>query len=139
MASVSAKPSSTLPNTFGAAAGLRNAPETKLPKMLPIPTPTPASAIVAKPAPISFAASGSMVKFLSFRPRLISVMHVHCIVEIDAGEDGEHIGLEHRDADLEAGQSDGEGQCGDATDDADAEQADGSAQQPQQRDDESAE
>src|SRR5262245_17188440 len=102
MASVSAKPRSTLPNTFGAAAGLRSAPETKLPKMFPMPTPTPARAMVARPAPISFAASASMIGILSYRPRLMSVMHMHCIVEIDAGEDGEHIGLQQRDTDFQA-------------------------------------
>src|SRR5262245_61208690 len=140
IASVSAKPSSTLPNTLGAAAGLRSAPETKLPKMLPIPTPTPASAMVANPAPINFAASASIVVVLSFRPRLMSVMHMHRIVEIDAGENREHIGLQHRDADLQAGERDGEGEGQDAADDANADQAErAGAQQAQQGHDKAAE
>src|SRR5262245_31092647 len=107
MASVSAKPRSTLPNTFGAAAGLRNAPATKLPKMLPMPTPTPARAMVARPAPMSFAAAGSMgLVLLSFDSLLwlSSVTHVDRIVQIDAGQDGEHVGLQDGDEDFQAGQ-----------------------------------
>src|SRR4030095_6368173 len=104
-ASVSAKPRSTLPNTRGAASGLRSAPETKLPKMLPMPTPTPARAMVARPAPMSFAAAGSMgLVLLSFEDGLRSVLHVDRIVQIDAGQDGEDVGLQDGDADLEAGQ-----------------------------------
>src|SRR6185437_6474284 len=94
MASVSAKPSSTLPNTFGAAAGLRRAPDTKLPKMLPMPTPTPASAMVARPAPMSLAAAGSMGLVLLSWCGLRSVMHMDRIVQIDAGQDGEDVGLQ---------------------------------------------
>ena len=50
----------------------------------------------------------------------MSVVHMHCIVEIDAGEDGEHIGLQQRDTDFQAGQRNGEGKRQDAADDADA-------------------
>lgn len=42
--------------------GLRAKPITKLPKTTPIPTPDPAKDIVAKPAPINFAASNNMLK-----------------------------------------------------------------------------
>src|SRR4051795_2789046 len=100
-ASVSAKPRSTLPNTRGAASGLRRAPETKLPKMLPMPTPTPARAMVARPAPISLAAFASMVVSPFFRLVPWSMVHMDRIVEIDAGQDREDIGLEHGDADLQ--------------------------------------
>src|SRR3954468_6406666 len=92
-ASVSAKPRSTLPNTRGAASGLRRAPATKLPKMLPMPTPTPARAMVARPAPMSLAAEASME--ISFRLR--SVMEMDGVVQIEAGQDGEHIGLQEGD------------------------------------------
>src|SRR5579864_9461911 len=97
-ASVSAKPRSTLPNTRGAASGLRRAPETKLPKMLPMPTPTPARAMVARPAPMSLAAEASMKLILS------SVMEMDGVVEIEAGENREHVGLQEGDQQLEAGQ-----------------------------------
>src|ERR1044071_1007798 len=104
-ASVSAKPRSTLPNTRGAASGLRSAPDTKLPKMLPMPTPTPARAMVARPAPMSFAAAASMDRvLLSFESWVRSVMHVDRIVQIDAGQDGEDVGLQDDDTEFEAGQ-----------------------------------
>src|SRR5476649_1097282 len=114
-ASVSAKPSSTLPNTRGAASGLRSAPETKLPKMLPMPTPTPARAMVARPAPMSLAAAPSME--LSFQgvesscgwKATPSVTHVDGVVEIEAGEDREDIGLQESDQQFEAGEGDDEG------------------------------
>src|SRR5262249_20069882 len=115
-ASVSAKPSSTLPNTRGAASGLRNAPCTKLPKMLPMPTPTPASAMVARPAPMSLAAEASMLR--SFRMSVSvggridapSVAEVQGVVEIEAGQDGEHVGLQEGGQQLEAGQHHDEGE-----------------------------
>src|SRR3954467_11861724 len=113
-ASVSAKPRSTLPNTRGAASGLRNAPETKLPKMLPIPTPTPARAMVARPAPMSLAAEASMGS--SFRLR--SVMEVDGVVQIKAGQEREHIGLQEGDQQFQAGEDHDEGQWRPAADDA---------------------
>src|SRR5471030_190443 len=114
-ASVSAKPRSTLPNTRGAASGLRSAPETKLPKMLPMPTPTPARAMVARPAPMSLAAEASME--VSFRvssrgwswKAAPSVTQVDGVVEIQAGQDREDIGLQESDQELEAGEGDDEG------------------------------
>src|SRR6478735_10557585 len=112
-ASVSAKPRSTLPNTRGAASGLRSAPETKLPKMLPMPTPTPARAMVARPAPMSLAAEASMGS--SFRGR--SVMEMDGVVQIKAGQDREHVGLQEGDQQFEAGEHHDEGKRRPATDD----------------------
>src|SRR5881628_4215977 len=111
-ASVSAKPRSTLPNTRGAASGLRSAPETKLPKMLPMPTPTPARAMVARPAPMSLAAEASIV----LSPSL--VMQMNGVVEIEAGQDREDIGLQESDQQLEAGEDHDEGERRPAADDA---------------------
>src|SRR3954464_1119663 len=111
-ASVSAKPRSTLPNTRGAASGLRSAPETKLPKMLPMPTPTPARAMVARPAPMSLAAEASIV----LSPSL--VMQMDGVVEIEAGQDREDIGLQESDQQLEAGEDHDEGERRPAADDA---------------------
>src|ERR1043166_4321406 len=111
-ASVSAKPRSTLPNTRGAASGLRRAPETKLPKMLPMPTPTPARAIVARPAPMSLAAEASIV----LSPSL--VMQMNSVVEIEAGQDREDIGLQESDQELEPGEDHDERQRRPAADDA---------------------
>src|SRR6266853_2029912 len=92
--SVSAKPSSTLP------------------KMLPMPTPTPTRAMVARPAPMSLAAEASMEIVLS------SVMEMDGVVEIEAGQDREHIGLQERDQQFQAGEHDDEGQRRPAADDA---------------------
>src|SRR6478672_11136312 len=110
-ASVSAKPRSTLPNTRGAASGLRSAPETKLPKMLPMPMPTPARAMVARPAPMSLAAAGVMVV-----PSLVTEMNG--VVEIEAGQDREDIGLQESDQQLEADEDHDEGKRRPAADDA---------------------
>src|SRR6266700_2597371 len=63
--------------------------------MVPTPTPAPPMPIQAMPAPMSFAAAGSMeISFSSLSDDRASVPGVDCIVEIDAGEDGEHIGLQ---------------------------------------------
>src|SRR5436190_5159448 len=110
-ASVSAKPRSTLPNTRGAASGLRSAPATKLPKMLPMPTPTPARAMVARPAPMSLAAEASIVVVLPS-------VKMNGVVEIEAGQDREDIGLQESDQELEAGEDHDERQRRPAADDA---------------------
>src|SRR5262245_55563279 len=101
VASASAKPSRRLANCAGAADGLRKAPCRSLPKIAPMPTPAPTSAIEASPAPINFAADGSMSSLLRTMLRWNLVMHVKRVVEIDAGQDGEHIGLEERDQDFQ--------------------------------------
>jgi hypothetical protein len=54
-ASVRANPRIAIPNTSFLAAGFRPTAVTNDAKILPIPTPTPARAITAKPAPINFA------------------------------------------------------------------------------------
>src|ERR1700683_521775 len=65
--------------------------------MMPTPTPAPPMPMQAMPAPMYFAATGSMRTSLfavaSFEP---SVARVNRIVEIDAGENGEDVGLEER-------------------------------------------
>src|SRR5690349_2997708 len=60
--------------------------------------------IQAMPAPMYFAATGSMRKLLLGCRSLVARMNR--IVEIDAGEDGEHIGLQERDQELERGERD---------------------------------
>src|SRR5678816_4026946 len=74
-----------------------------------MPTPAPTSAIEARPAPINFAAEGSITS-LPYKTEVkgesvASMMHVQRIVEVDASEDGEHIGLEESDQDLKPGES----------------------------------
>src|SRR5882757_9000085 len=119
-ASVSAKPSSTLPNTRGAASGLRSAPATKLPKMLPMPTPTPARAMVARPAPMSLAAEASIsiVLFVYGVSDGWMSVEMNGVVEIKAGQDREHVGLQERDQQFQAGEHHDEGKRRPAADDA---------------------
>src|ERR1700681_1143927 len=63
--------------------------------MVPTPTPAPPMPIQAMPAPMSFAAAGSMESLLlSSSDVRASVPGVDRIVEIDAGEDGEDVGLQ---------------------------------------------
>src|SRR5215204_7199156 len=64
--------------------------------MVPTPTPAPPMPIQAIPAPMYFAAIGSMRNSFSEVWSTVgpSVARVNCIVEIDAGEDGENIGLQ---------------------------------------------
>src|SRR5579863_8378893 len=63
--------------------------------MVPTPTPAPPMPIQAMPAPMNFAAAGSMgVSFSSPSGDRASMPGVDSIVEIDAGENGEDIGLQ---------------------------------------------
>src|SRR5437868_13154349 len=78
--------------------------------MTPTPTPAPPMPMHAMPAPISFAAAGSM--FSSFvrmtsvggnsPDRLVSGMNG--VVEVNAGEDRKHVGLQECNQKLERGQ-----------------------------------
>src|ERR1700688_3173494 len=77
--------------------------------MMPTPTPAPPMPMQAMPAPMYFAATGSMRKLLFEVLRgedVLSVARVYRIVDIDAGEDGEDIGLQHGDKQLQRGQRD---------------------------------
>src|SRR5262245_47586698 len=75
--------------------------------MVPTPTPAPPMPMQAIPAPMYFAAIGSMRK-APFRgvedPALMA--GVNRIVEIDASEDGEDVGLQEGHEQLERGQRD---------------------------------
>src|SRR6266478_4689306 len=81
--------------------------------MVPTPTPAPPMPIHAMPAPIYLAAIGSMMKLLfgevgEKRPSVAA--WVNGIIEIDAGEDGEHVSLQERDQQLKRGQRHRQGQ-----------------------------
>src|SRR5712691_2659711 len=67
--------------------------------MVPTPTPAPPMPMQAIPAPIIFAAVGSIRKLL-FERSGASVARVDRIVEVDAGEDGEDVSLKYRDEQL---------------------------------------
>src|SRR6266700_4927867 len=85
--------------------------------MMPTPTPAPPMPMHSMPAPMSFAADASI--FLSSLrerrgvggnspDRLVSRMNG--VVEVDAGEDREHVGLQERDQQFKRGQRNGERQ-----------------------------
>ena len=60
IASVSAKPKIAILNISSLREGFREIPRTKAPKTTPIPTPAPASPIVAAPAPTYLAACNNI-------------------------------------------------------------------------------
>src|SRR5688572_5571421 len=88
--------------------------------MLPMPMPAPMRAKQAKPAPMNLAAVGSIYSLPSEvtelkmnSPRewgMDSVVHVHCVVEVDAGENREDERLQERDHELESRKGDREQQ-----------------------------
>ena len=60
IASVNANPRIAVLNNSSFKEGFREIPITNAPNTVPIPTPAPASPIVAKPAPINLAACNNM-------------------------------------------------------------------------------
>ncbi len=60
IASVNANPRIAILNNSSFNEGFRAIPKTKAPKTVPIPTPVPASPIVARPAPMYLAACNSI-------------------------------------------------------------------------------
>src|SRR3954468_12393413 len=70
----------------------------------------------AMPAPISFAAAGSIFSSLERKTKWWveiprgSVSRMNGVVEIDAGEDREHVGLQERDQQFERRERDRERQ-----------------------------
>src|SRR4051794_38751727 len=74
--------------------------------MMPTPAPAPPMPMQAMPAPMYFAATGSIMKLLvrGWLNRSGSVTRMNGVVEIDAGQDREHVGLQERDQQLERGQ-----------------------------------
>src|SRR5215831_16520952 len=100
--------------------------------MTPTPTPAPPMPMHAMPAPMSFAAAGSMFLLLEKKDerregrnlpgRLVSRMKG--VVEIDAGQDRKHIGLQERDQDFEGIDRDRQRQRRHAADPADGPERD---------------
>src|ERR1700738_1189903 len=78
--------------------------------MMPTPAPAPPMPMQAIPAPMYFAAIGSM-KRTPFRGLVTgagSVARMDSIVDVDAGEDSEDVGLQECDQKLKRGQRDSE-------------------------------
>lgn len=61
MASVRANPRIAIRKSSSFKDGFREVPKRRAPNTVPIPTPAPANPIVAKPAPISFAAANILI------------------------------------------------------------------------------
>src|SRR5512143_2009224 len=98
--------------------------------MMPTPAPAPPMPMQAMPAPMYLAATGSITKLL-FEVGWMdvgSVTRMNGVVEVDAGQDREHVGLEKRDQQFERGQShyhsEGQGRARHAGDAEPAEQRD---------------
>src|SRR5215831_6011598 len=73
--------------------------------MMPTPTPAPPMPMQAMPAPIYFAATGSITNSFCF-PFEPSMARVNRIVEIDASENGEDVGLQERHQHLQRKEND---------------------------------
>src|SRR5688572_18873666 len=106
IASMKAKYMKPEPFTASAIEGLRPMTVMMLPKRWPRPRPTPRSGITARPAPMYFAAWGSMFSFLFFGccslVWLILLVQFDRVLQVHAGQDGENIGLDEGDHQLEA-------------------------------------
>ena len=81
-------------------------------KIEPIPIPDPTTPITARPAPMTLAAS-KLHDVLSFAGYARSVQ-MQCVVDVQACEDREHIGLKERDHQLEPGERRDKGERNDA-------------------------
>src|SRR6516162_8484304 len=73
--------------------------------MVPTPAPAPPIPMHAMPAPMYFAATGSMIRTpikMGVYERTPTLMaRVESFTEIDAREDGKHVGLKHRHQEVE--------------------------------------
>src|SRR6185437_15255853 len=97
-----------MPNTWSRAAGLRAIELTSEPKILPMPTPAPATPIAASPAPIILAEVGSMscVPLVVRRWMRTGSVQVNRVAQVETGQDREDIGLQRRDDDLKGVEGD---------------------------------
>src|SRR5438552_150610 len=104
VASASAKPRKAKGWTSPCEAGLRATELISAENTLPMPIPAPTSAIQARPAPIIFAEARSMVVIPFPKARRRRLMQMKSVTQIETSQDREHIGLQHRDQQLEADQ-----------------------------------
>src|SRR5271165_6452679 len=121
-ASVTAKPKMRRPNWPSTADGLRSAPLRNCPNSVPTPMPAAPVPMAARPAPTYLAAMasscGSMRSSYGLRQFVAGIIGrsvtagVKRVVEIHAGQHGEHVGLQERDEQFERVKPDrhGEGQ-----------------------------
>src|SRR5262245_37215290 len=109
-ASASAKPRNRLGRCAPAADGLRIAPMRNWPNTFATPMAAAPMPMHARPAPRYFAATGSIARFpfrtvIEDESKLVELVPgVECIAEVDARENGEYVGLQERDQELERGE-----------------------------------
>src|SRR5712692_5471496 len=96
VASASAKPRNAKGWTCACEAGLRATELISAENTLPMPTPAPTRAMQARPAPIILAEARSMCVFLFPKPRRARSMQMQRVAQIEAGENGEDVGLQRR-------------------------------------------
>src|SRR5688500_12921074 len=113
--SAAAKPMNRRPCWLSAAAGLRSAPCRNEPKTMPTPAAAAPTPIAARPAPMTFAASRLIDMLGSYWLDFRNSVKVHGVVDVERRKQGEHIGLDRADQQLERA---------DADDEDEAEQAD---------------
>src|ERR1700736_4955944 len=92
VASASAKPRNAKGCTCPCAAGLRATELINAENTLPMPIPAPTRAMHARPAPIILAEARSI--WFSVSSGGGASVEVDSVAEIEAGEDGEHVGLQ---------------------------------------------
>src|ERR1700741_207766 len=106
VASASAKPRNAKGCTCACAAGLRATALISDENTLPMPTPAPTRAMQARPAPIIFAEARSMCGFPFAEEKRAGSVQMQRVVQVEAGQDGEDIGLQRRYQQLEADEQD---------------------------------
>src|ERR1051325_2340715 len=112
VASASAKPRNA--NGVTCAAGLRASELMSAENTLPMPIPAPTRAMQARPAPIIFAAARSISIPLVGSVR--SLMQMNGVAQIEAGQDGEDVSLQHRHQQFEEDEQHVDAQRDDAED-----------------------
>src|SRR5215208_1666223 len=102
--SAAAKPMNRRPCWLSAAAGFLSALSRNEPKTLPTPTAAAPTPIAARPAPMTCAEAKSMWE----TPWVKALVKVDRVVEVEGGQQREHIGLDRADQQLQRRDADDE-------------------------------
>src|SRR5688572_3516985 len=131
--SAAAKPMNRRPCWLSAAAGFLSAPCRNEPKTLPTPAAAAPTPMAARPAPMTWADAKSMISSFVKIERGRRSVQVDRVVDVERGQQREHISLDGADQQLERA---------DAGDEDEAQNGDERAQHPlgvEAADDEAAE
>src|SRR5215210_1698241 len=113
--SAAAKPMNRRPCWLSAAAGLRIALSRNEPNTLPTPAAAAPTPMAARPAPMTWADAKSMMSSFLNSSGYGRSVQVDRVVDVERGQQREHIGLDGADQQLE---------CADAGDEHEAQQSD---------------